>query len=98
MLILFNFLQYVMAFILGVLVSTMLSGAQSKSHYVRKTILICVILLTMQALSFHFLGLTATKKIYPLIVHLPLWVLLVFLLKTPKLQTAVSVLMAYMCC
>lgn len=98
MLMLLSLLQYVSAFALGVLVSVILSGAQSKNNCVRKTILICVVLLTAQMLSFGFFGHSVTKKIYPLIVHLPLWALLVLLLKTPKLQTAVSVLMAYMCC
>jgi len=98
MTIIFSLLQYTVAFGLGVLISVLLSGAQEKNHYRAKTILICVLLLIGQALSFQFLGLGVTKKLYPFIVHLPFWLLLVLFLKLPRLQTAVSILMAYMCC
>jgi len=94
----FSLLQYIAAFLLGVLVSVLLSCAQPKAYFARKLVLICGVLLTAQLLSYHFWGLSVTKKLYPLIVHFPLWVLMVLLLKTPKAQTAVSILMAYMCC
>lgn len=94
----FSLLQYAAAFTLGVLLSVILSGARTKPNFKHKTILICVALLTAQILSFQFFGLALTKKLYPFIVHFPLWALLVIFLKTPKLQTAVSVLTAYLCC
>jgi len=95
---LFSLGQYAAAFMVGVLVSVMLSGARDNPHWQRETVLICVTLLAAQTMSFLLLGLETTKKLYPLIVHLPLWALLVLLLRTPKLQTAVAVLMAYLCC
>lgn len=99
MLMLFELLLYTAAFLLGVAVSVMISAPQEKPpHFRRGILLISCILLAAQLVSFLLLGLSATKKLYPLIVHLPLWALLVGLLKTDPLQTAVSVLMAYMCC
>lgn len=94
----FSLLQYAAVFVLGVVVSVMLSGARDRDDCNAKILAIGCLLLTSQALCFHFLGLDTTKKLYPLMVHLPLWALLVLLLKTPKLQTAVSIMTAYMCC
>lgn len=94
----FSFAQYIAAFVLGVQVSMILTGVNAKAHPARNTLLIYGALLAAQLLSFCVLGLSATKKLYPLIVHFPLWLLMVLVFKTPKLQTAVSVLVAYMCC
>ena len=95
---LFSLAQSTAAFLLGVLVSVMLSGVQNKHHCRRKILVICLVLLTAQLLSFLCFGHQATKQLYPLIVHLPLWILMILLLKTPLLQTAVSILIAYMYC
>lgn len=90
--------QYTAVFLLGVLVSAMLSGGELHGRVGGKVALVCLLLLAVQLLSYESLGLEATKKLYPLIVHLPLWTALVLILETPKLQTAVSVLVAYMFC
>ena len=93
-----SIVQSVAAFLLGVLVSVMLSGAQTKPLCGRKLTGICLVLLAAQGISLVLLGYSATREIYPLIVHLPLWALLVLLFQTPKLQTAVSILVAYQYC
>ena len=95
---LFSIAQYAAAFWLGVQISLMLSGAKPRFHTRSNILLIYILLLAAQLLAFHFLGLSATRKLYPLLVHFPLWLLMVLLLKTSKLQTAVSILIAYMCC
>lgn len=95
---LLSLLQYAAAFLLGVQLSVLLSGAGEKAGRAGKLLLICAVLLVGQLVSYGLFGLSVTRRLYPLIVHLPLWALLVLLLKVPKLQTAVSVLVAYMCC
>lgn len=98
MFLIFSLIQYVAAFVLGVLVTVMLSCAGGKIRSAGGMVLICVVLLCVQLVSFWVFGLSVTKKLYPVLVHISLWGLLVVLLKTPKLQTAVSVLVAYLCC
>lgn len=93
-----SLIQYGAVFFLGVLVTVLLSGVDGKPHFRSRIGIICALLLAVQLLSFGLLGLSATKRLYPLLVHLPLWGLLVLLLDAPKLQTGVSVLVAYMCC
>ena len=90
--------QYACSFLFGAVLSFLLSGAQFRHGFRRKAVGICVTLLLLQLAALFFLGLDLTRKLYPLIVHLPLWILMVRLLKTDAVQSAVSVLIAYMCC
>jgi hypothetical protein len=55
-------------------------------------------LLFIQILSWRTLGLEATKRIYPLITHLPAALFLVFYFKRPWSISIISVLTAYLCC
>lgn len=98
MFLILSLIQYVAAFLLGMLVTVMLSGTGRNFRSTGRLVLICVILLAIQLLSFCVFGLSVTKKLYPLMVHTFLWGLLVLLLKTPKLQTAIAILIAYLCC
>lgn len=95
---LFSLLQYAAAFLLGTLVSVLLSGVSLDRHKIRPNLLSCVILLAVQAAALKIFDLAATKMLYPLMVHLPLWAILVLVLKAPRLQSAVAVLLAYLCC
>lgn len=98
MTLLFSLLRYFVSFMLGALVSAILGGAAERHRWVRKFLCVCAILLAVQLLSFLLLSMEITKKLYPLIVHLPLWALLVLVFQVPMLQTAVSILIAYLCC
>lgn len=98
MTLLFSLLRYFVSFMLGALVSAILSGVTEKSKWIRKLLFICALLLTVQLLSFFLFSVDVTKKLYPFIVHLPLWALFIWTFKTPKLQTLVSILIAYLCC
>lgn len=55
-------------------------------------------MLSVQYLCWSFLGLTLTTKLYPLISHLPLVLMLVYGLKKPWGIAIASVLTAYFCC
>ena len=96
--ILISLLQYAAAFLLGVMISVLLCSIRDIRRKAARILLICGILLAAQMLTFALFGLSVTKKVYPLLVHFPLWVLLVLLLGAPKRLAAVSVLVAYMCC
>lgn len=53
---------------------------------------------TLYIASFLLLGADGTKKIYPLIIHLPLVIFLTFYFKYKFALSLLSVLTAYLCC
>ena len=59
---------------------------------------LCVIFLLVQTASWWSLGLDLTSKLYPVIIHLPLMIILTHYFKRPWLISAVSVLSGYLCC
>lgn len=65
----------------------------------RRTIaLLCTSVFAVQILCWKLLGFTTTRKLYPLISHLPITLTLVFALKKPLGVTIASVLTGYFCC
>ena len=59
---------------------------------------LCPVFLALQVLLHGVFGLETVKKLYPVIVHLPLMLLLVFALKRTIGVALVSVYTAYLCC
>ncbi len=98
MLTVFGLINYGLILIFGVLLSFDFAGVEktSKNHRI-KIYFICLMLL-VQVSSWQFFGLETTKKIYPLIVHFPLIVSLVFFCRSTYLTAFVSVVSAYLCC
>ena len=94
-----------MTIILGLLVllyGTLLTigfagGCTSKKERVDVAVL-SVIILAAQILSYILFGLENTRKLYPLISHLPIFLMLVFRFKRPWGVALTSILTAYFCC
>ncbi len=59
---------------------------------------LCALLLAAQAVSYILWGLEITRKLYPLISHLPTFLVLVFRFKRPWGVALTSILTAYFCC
>lgn len=72
-------------------------GCTSKKDH-REVAVLSVIILAAQTLSYFLLGLENTRKLYPLISHLPLFLMLVFRFKRPWGVALTSILTAYFCC
>lgn len=72
-------------------------GCRSRREWVLLAAL-CPVFLTLQALSWLTLGLDTTKQLYPLLIHLPLLLALIFGLKRPVMVSLVSICAAYLCC
>lgn len=82
----------------GIFLSASISGG-CKCRRERATVLIlCPILLLPQAACWLALGIEPAKRLYPLIVHLPLFLSLVLALKKPAGIALVSVCTAYLFC
>lgn len=58
----------------------------------------CPVFLALQTVSWLTLGLDVTKRLYPLFIHLPLLLMLVFGAKRPAGMAVVSICAAYLCC
>lgn len=81
----------------GLSLSISFCGVSWNVKTVIKTGLFFLIALTIQIVSYIFLGLEKTKQLYPLITHLPLFLFLFFIMKRTGLISLSGILTAYLC-
>ena len=94
------FLSLYFGFVLlfGVFVSALFSGVpKSKRNTILLAAYSAVTLLIQSALG-HIYGIQFTKQVYPIIVHIPLALFLIFVMKRKPLISIVSIFSAYMFC
>lgn len=91
-------LNYVLVLFYGTALSVMFAGGCSTKSEQKKVVLYCLVLLLIQAASFFLLGLDTTKKLYPLIIHLSLILMLIKILHRPFGVVLTSVMTAYFFC
>ena len=82
----------------GTLLAICFAGGCPSKKDRREVAVLSVIILAAQTLSYLLLGLENTRKLYPLISHLPLFLMLVFRFKRPWGVALTSILTAYFCC
>ncbi len=82
----------------GTLLGVGFAGGCTSKKERHDVAVLSVIILMMQILCYFFLGLENTRKLYPLISHLPLFLMLVFRFKRPWDVALTSILTAYFCC
>lgn len=82
----------------GVAVTVLFAGIERTRKNDIVVGLACAVLLMVQFVSWLFLGLDITSKLYPVIIHLPMIFLCSLYFKRPWLTSAASVLTAYLCC
>ena len=90
--------NYGLVLIFGVLLSVEFSGGWKDPREKRMAVIFCAALLLIQSSCWLLFGTEIVEQIYPLIIHLPLLLVLIFLLKTPVSLSLVSVCTAYLCC
>ena len=91
-------LNYGLVTLFGFFLSTEIAGGWANKRQRTLILLLCPALLLLQTVFWLFLGVEQVRRIYPLIVHLPLMLSLIFALKKPAGESAVSVFTAYCCC
>lgn len=91
-------LNYGRVLIYGLLLSVFVAGGWKDKKQNGLAFALCPLFLLIQLLGWLLLGETAVRQLYPLIVHLPLVLILIFALKKPVGLAVVSVLTAYVCC
>lgn len=93
-----NTFNYGLVLIYGLLLSVALAGGCTSKRQKRLLWPLCLVFLLLQTLFALALGVPATERLYPLIVHLPLVLILTLALKKPLGVSVVSTCTAYLCC
>jgi len=92
------FLNYGLVLFFGFFLSVSISGGCQTIGQKRIAFLFCLIVLVIQSICCLIFGVQITEQLYPFIVHLPLMLILIFLLKKRISLACVSVFTAYLCC
>lgn len=90
--------NYGLVFFFGASLSVSVSGGCKSKGEWAILFALCPIFLALQTISWLALGLDITKQLYPLLIHLPLLLTLIFALKRPAGIALVSICTAYLCC
>lgn len=90
--------NYGLILIYGLFLSAHIAGGWTNQRQKRLIWILCPLFLLIQTPCWLILGESATKQLYPLIVHLPLVLILIVVLKKPMGIALVSVCTAYLCC
>lgn len=91
-------INYGLVFFFGASLSVSVAGGCKNRRDWAVLFALCPIFLALQTLSWLVLGLDTTKQLYPMLIHLPLLLTLVFGLKRPLNISLVSICTAYLCC
>ena len=90
---------YVLVLVYGLALSAdIATGGTVTRRQKRMLSLLCLLFLAIQALGFVLLGERMVERLYPLIVHLPLVLILMVFMKRPVGVAVVSTCAAYLCC
>lgn len=87
-----------LVFFFGAALSVFIAGGWGSPRQQAFFVMLCPAFLAFQTASWLTLGLDTTKRLYPLMIHLPLLLAMVFVLKRPVMISLVSICAAYLCC
>lgn len=90
--------NYGLVFFFGASLSVSIAGGcRNRREWILLATL-CPVFLALQTVSWLVLGLDTTKQLYPMLIHLPLFLALIFGLKRPVMISLISICAAYLCC
>ena len=90
--------NYGLVLMFGLFLSASIAGGWKTQRQKRLLFALCPLFLLIQILCYLIWGITATRQMYPLLIHLPLVLILIFVLKKRADVSLVSVCTAYLCC
>lgn len=93
-----DLLNYGLVLIYGLLLSTWISGGCTTQREKWLVRLACPVFLLLQAICSAIWGVGTVQRLYPLMIHLPLLLILTLELKKPFWSALISVCTAYLCC
>lgn len=95
---LLELLNYGLVLLFGLFLSTFFAGGWTDRRQKRLVLLLCPLFLSIQAAAALLWGTASVRYWYPFLVHLPLVLILILVLKKAAGVAVVSVLTAYLCC
>lgn len=95
---LLNVFNYGLVLLYGLFLSTNIAGGWKDKRQKRYIFMLCPLLLLVQGVCWWMLGVSTVRQLYPLITHLPLVLILIFVLKKRVGVAVVGVCTAYLCC
>ena len=96
--IIFELIRYILTFLFGITVSASLSGIDFKRKSITVIICFSVISLLFQGILYITLNVAVITMIYPLIIHLPLFLMFVIIFDRKITAVTLSITTAYLCC
>jgi len=90
--------NYGLVLVYGLFLSAHIAGGWQNRKQKRLIFVLCPLFLLLQILIWVVWGYDTTRALYPLITHLPLVLILIFILKKRVSVALVSVCTAYLCC
>lgn len=90
--------NYGLVLIYGLFLCTEIAGGWETRRQKWMIIALCPVFLLIQSICWLSMGVGTAKELYPLIVHLPLVLILIFVLKKTVGVAVVSTCTAYLCC
>lgn len=94
----YEILYYMYVFVFGSFVSMRIACGSFTAKTWRVFAVLCPALLLLQGIALQFCGMDMVWKLYPLIAHLPLMVIMVAALHAKWVASAVSVIISYSMC
>ena len=91
-------LNYGLVLAFGLFLSVDIAGGCETMRQKHFVVALCPLFLLAQVVLWLILGFEAVERLYPLIVHIPLMLSLIFALKKPVGVAIVSVSTGYLCC
>ena len=91
-------INFALVLLFGVALSASFAGGCRARRDWAVLFALCPVFLALQTVSWLMLGLDGAKRLYPLYIHLPLLLGLIFGLKKPAGISLVSICVAYLCC
>lgn len=90
--------NYGLVLLYGLFLSVAIAGGWDNRRHRLLVLASCPLFLLIQILCWLLFGVDAARELYPLIVHLPLALVLIFALKKPVGIALISICTAYLCC
>ena len=90
--------NYGLVLLYGLFLSTFISGGWENTKQRTLVFAACPLFLMIQSVCWLALGADMARQLYPLITHLPLALILIFILKKRVDVALVSICTAYLCC
>lgn len=93
-----NTVRYIFTLYFGVFVTTSIIGIKNNKKNILILNAFCVIDLLLDLMLIYFKSSASVISAYPLVTHLPLLLILIFVFHRSVLKSLLAVTSAYMCC